>query len=72
MKHTSLFRRHLARDFKAPDLKPAKNAQRSFPIVVQQDPQLSERIDAARARAGFDHALALQLNIVPGLNFFWD
>ena len=45
---------------KARDLKPAEDAQRSFPIVVQQDPQLSERIDAAR------------LNIVPGLNFFWD
>ena len=42
------------------DLKPAKDAQQSFPIVVQQDPQLSELIDAA------------QLNIVPGLNFFWD
>ena len=57
---------------KARDLKPAKDAQRSVPIVVQQDSQLSERIDAARDRAGFDHALALQLNIVPGLNFFWD
>ena len=57
---------------KTRDLKPAKDAQRSFPMVVKQDPQLSERIDAAQDRAGFDHALALQLNIVPGLNFFWD
>jgi hypothetical protein len=45
---------------KARDLKPAKDAQQSFPIVVQQDPQLSKLIDAA------------QLDIVPGLNFFWD
>jgi hypothetical protein len=58
---------------KARDLKPAKDAQRSFPMVVQQDhPQLNERIDAARDRAGFDDPLALQLNIVPGSNFFWD
>jgi hypothetical protein len=47
---------------KARDLKP----------VSQQDSQLSERIDAARDSAGFDDRLALQLNIVPGLNFFWD
>jgi hypothetical protein len=57
---------------KARDLKPAKDAQRSFPTVVQQDPQLSECIDAARDRAGFDDPLALQLKIVPGSNFFWD
>jgi hypothetical protein len=57
---------------KARDLKPAKDAQRSFPTVVQQDPQLSDRIDAARDRAGFDDPLALQLNLVPGSNFFWD
>ncbi len=56
---------------KARDLKPAKDAQRSFPMVVQQDPQLSDRIDAARERAGFDDPLALQLNLVPGSNFFW-
>ncbi len=57
---------------KARDLKPAKDAQRSFPTVVQQDPQLSDHIDAARDRAGFDDPLALQLNLVPGSNFFWD
>ena len=59
-------------EIKARELKPAKDAHRSFPMVVQQDPQLSERIDAARDRAGFDDSLALQLNIVPGSNFFWD
>ena len=59
-------------EIKARELKPAEDAHRSFLMVVQQDPQLSERIDAARDRAGFDDPLALQLNIVPGSNFFWD
>jgi hypothetical protein len=45
---------------------------RDLKKVSQKDSKLSKRIDAARDSAGLKDRLALQLNIVPGLNFFWD